>query len=263
MTKTISFVIPVYNEEKRLIKTFTALVNADIPHSLILEKIIFVNDGSSDSTLEMLNKFSSEVEKGTEAEVEIVYYEKNRGKGYAIRTGMTRSNSDYTLFFDADMATPLSELERFVPFMKAGRPVIIGTRKNGESTVVDHQPRFRELLGRVYTLFSQLILNTWVTDFTCGFKAFSREARIDIFSRGKIDRWGYDSEILFLARKLGYTVFEKAVVWSDDRDTKVKLSSAVFTSLAELFRIRLYELTGRYELGYARRLAARFGFAGN
>ena len=141
--------------------------------------------------------------------------------------------------------------------------MIIGTRKNGESTVVKHQPRFRELLGRAYTLLSQLILNTWVTDFTCGFKAFSREARVDVFTRSMIDRWGYDSEILYLSRKLGYNIVEKAVIWSDDSDTKVKLSKAVFTSLAELFRIRFYNITGRYEFGYARKLASRFGFAGN
>lgn len=263
MTKTISFVIPVYNEEKRLIKTATAIRNAVIPEYLKLEKIIFVDDGSVDATLELLYKFSEQIKNDTQAEVKVVSYKKNRGKGYAIKTGMAYSHSDYTLFFDADMATPLIELEKFVSFMKDNRPVIIGTRKNGESTVVKHQPRFRELLGRAYTLLSQLILNTWVTDFTCGFKAFSREARVDVFTRSMIDRWGYDSEILYLSRKLGYNIVEKAVIWSDDSDTKVKLSKAVFTSLAELFRIRFYNITGRYEFGYARKLASRFGFAGN
>jgi dolichyl-phosphate beta-glucosyltransferase len=263
MSKTISFVVPVYNEEKRLIKTATALRNAVIPEFLNLQKIIFVDDGSTDATLKLLYKFSEQIEDDTQAEVEVVSYKKNRGKGYAIKTGMAYSDSDYTLFFDADIATPLVELEKFVPFMKDNRPVIIGTRKNGESTVVKHQPRHRELLGRAYTLLSKLILNTWATDFTCGFKAFSREARVDVFSRSVIDRWGYDSEILYLARKLGYNIVEKAVIWSDDSDTKVKLSKAMFTSLAELLKIRLYDITGRYEFGYARKLASRFGFAGN
>ncbi len=263
MTKTISFVVPVYNEEKRLIKTTTALRNAVIPEFLKLEKIILVDDGSTDSTLELLYKFSEQIRIDTKAKVEVVSYKKNRGKGYAIKTGMSYSDSDYTIFFDADMATPLIELEKFVPFMKDNRPVIIGTRKNGESTVVKHQPRFREILGRAYTLLSQFILNTWVTDFTCGFKAFSREARVDVFTRSLIDRWGYDSEILFLSRRLGYNIVEEAVIWSDDSDTKVKLSKAILTSLSELFRIRFYDITGSYEFGYARKLVSRFGFAGN
>ncbi len=263
MTKTISFVIPVYNEEKRLIKTSTALKNVVIPPYLELEKIIFVNDGSKDYTLEVLRSIYQNIENGTGAEVKFVTYPKNRGKGYAIKTGMEHSDSDYTLFFDADMATPLTELEKLVPHMQANRPIIVGTRKNGESTVIKHQPRHREILGRAYTLLSQLILNTWVTDFTCGFKAFSREAKDDIFSRSKIDRWGYDSEILFLAGRLGYNIVEQAVAWSDDKDSKVKLSKAIFTSLADLIKIRVNELTGRYELGYARRLASRFGLATN
>ncbi len=261
MKKTISFVVPVYNEEKRLIKCIVALRNAVIPEPLILEKIIFVDDGSVDATYDLLYKFSSQVEKDTGAEVEIVSYGQNRGKGYAIKTGMSQSESDYTLFFDVDMATPLVELEKFVPLMEQNKPVIIGTRKNGESTVVNHQPRSRELLGRAFTLLSQTILNTWVTDFTCGFKAFSREARVDIFTRSMIDRWGYDSEIIFLARKLGYNIVERAVVWSDDSNTRVKLSKAVFTSLSELIRIRSYELGGKYGFGYAGRWAVRFRLA--
>lgn len=263
MTKTISYLIPVYNEEKRLIKSVVALRNATVPSELKLEKIIFVNDGSTDETYQLLCKFAEDIERDTGAKVELVTYQKNRGKGYAIRKGMEVSNSDYTLFFDADMATPLSELEKFVPYINSNEDVIIGTRKNGHSTVINHQPKIRERLGKVYTLLSQAILNTWVTDFTCGFKAFSRRAKIDIFSRGKIDRWGYDSEILYLAKELGYQINEKAVVWSDDRNSRVKISSAAVSSLIELLRIRFYGLSGRYNLGYARRLAAKFRFIGS
>ena len=162
MSKTITFVIPVYNEEKRIVKTVTALRNAVIPDLLNLEKIIFVNDGSTDNTLELLYKFSTLIAEDLNVPVQVLTYKENRGKGYAIKTGMSYSDSDYTLFFDADMATPLSELEKFVPFMRDNRPVIVGTRKNGESTVIDHQPLFRELMGKVFTLLSQLILNTWV-----------------------------------------------------------------------------------------------------
>lgn len=257
MNKTISFVIPVYNEEKRIVKTVTALRNAVVPEYLNLDKIIFVNDGSTDSTLELLYKFSNQIAEATGAPIQVLTYKENRGKGYAIKTGMSYSNSDYTLLFDADMATPLSELEKFVPLMKDNRPVIIGTRKNGESTVIDHQPRIRELMGRVFTLLSQIMLNTWVTDFTCGFKAFSKEAKKDVFDRSRIHRWGYDSEVLYLARRLGYNLTEKAVIWSDDKNTKVELFRAVFTSFSELIRIRFYTFAGIYNLK-----PARFGYIG-
>ena len=253
MTKTISFLIPLFNEEKRIYKSISALKNADIPQNLRLEKIIFVNDGSTDSTLELLLKNKDWLEEATGAVIEIISYPKNRGKGYAIKTGMAYSYSDYTLFFDADMATPLSELSKFEPFMTESKDVIVGTRKNGKSTVIRHQPKLRETLGRVYTLLSQVILNTWVTDFTCGFKAFSRRARIDIFSRAKINGWGYDSEVLYLGRKMGYELTEKAVMWSDDRNTRVKLTTAIFGSFAELLRIRFNDLVGIYNVGSALR----------
>ncbi|OGC46136.1 hypothetical protein A2V49_00245 [candidate division WWE3 bacterium RBG_19FT_COMBO_34_6] len=261
MTKTISFLIPVYNEEKRLIKTVTALKNVVIPVELKLQKIIFVNDGSKDNTLNLLIRFKNEIETATNADVDIVSYPKNKGKGYAIKTGMSNSDSDYTLFFDADMATPLTELSKFVPFIQDNTDVIVGTRKNGHSTVINHQPKIRELMGKVYTFLSQLILNVWITDFTCGFKAFSRLAKDEIFSRSTINRWGYDSEILFLAKRLGFLIVEKAVIWSDDRNTRVKLTSAVFTSFIELIKIRINEFAGRYNIGYFRKIVARFGLA--
>jgi dolichyl-phosphate beta-glucosyltransferase len=263
MDKTISFIIPLYNEEKRLYKTINALKSAMIPVGLVLEDIIFVNDGSSDDTEFIIKKYKPEIENSTNAQVKLVFYDQNMGKGYAIKTGMRNSKSDYTLFFDADMATPLKELNKFMPYISRGDNVIVGTRKNGESTVLKHQPKYREMLGRVFTLLSQVILNTWVTDFTCGFKAFSREARADIFSRSQINRWGYDSEILFLARKLDYKITEKAVLWTDDENTKVKLFKAIFTSFSELVRIRFYEFTGQYNLGYAKKLAKRLGVLGS
>ena len=263
MTKTISFVIPVYNEKNRIESTFTALKNAAIPELLKLEKIIFVNDGSTDNTLSILNSQKDEISKATGAEVVVLNYSKNRGKGYAVKTGMNYSNSDYTLFFDADISTPLNELKKFIPFIERGEDVIVGTRKNGESTVIVHQPRFREIMGKAYTFLSQLILDTWVTDFTCGFKAFSRRAKNEIFTRSVVDRWSYDSEILFIAKRLGYKLVEKAVLWSDDKDTRVNLFRAVFTSFADLLKIRINHLFGVYTFSKRPVYLTRIQVAGN
>lgn len=243
---SISFVIPVYNEEKRIEKTIKALKKGFNFEPLKLEKVIFVNDGSKDNTVSTIKPFVKGLEKVLKAKVEIISYSKNRGKGFAIKTGMLKANSDYNLFFDADMATPLDQIKKFIPFMEQGKDVIIGTRKNGHSTVINHQPLYRELLGKCFTLLSNVALNTWVTDFTCGFKAFSREAKNEVFKRSKIDRWSYDAEIMFLSRKLGYTIQEKAVTWSDDRNTKVKILKSIYTSLKELMQIRFYQINGQY-----------------
>lgn len=245
--KTLSFVIPVYNEEKRLEKTLQALGKGFDFNGINLKEIIFVNDGSTDKTVSMLKAECKKLEKATEARVNIISYQPNKGKGHAIRTGMLASTSDYTLFFDADMATPLSEFKKFIPFIKQGKPVIIGTRKNGESTVVKHQPFYRENMGKVFTLLANIILNTWVTDFTCGFKAFSYQAKEDIFQKSRVNGWGYDAEILFLAKKLGYEITEKAVVWSDDSRTRVNLIKDTVQSFKELIQIRLTNLSFSYQ----------------
>lgn len=236
--KTISFVIPVYNEEKRLKKAFNALEKGFSFAGIKLEKIIFVNDGSTDKTVLKIKAEKTILQKATKAKVEIVSYFRNMGKGYAVRQGMFASNSDYTLLFDVDMSTPLSEFGKFMPFIEKKIDVIVGTRKNGHSTVVKHQPLYRELLGKGFTLLSNTILNTWVTDFTCGFKAYSRYAKNEVFSRAFINRWGYDAENLFLARKLGFSIEEKAVKWTNDERTKVNLFRDLPQTLLDLFRIR-------------------------
>ncbi len=234
--KTISFVIPIYNEELRISKTFTALKKLSIPNGLKLEKVIFVNDGSKDQSVAKINKFRGKNKKIKN--IKLISYAQNKGKGYAVRAGMKESSSDYTLFFDADISTPLSEISKLVPFIKNDTQVIVGTRKNGHSTVIQHQPKLRELLGKGFTLISKTSLGLKGTDFTCGFKAFSKEAKDIIFAQAIIDGWGYDAEIIFLAQKYNLSVAEKAVIWSNDQNTKVKLYKAVPQTIKEIASIR-------------------------
>jgi dolichyl-phosphate beta-glucosyltransferase len=235
--KTLSFVIPVYNEEKRLPKTFSALSKFRAPEGLELQEVIFVNDGSRDATKRNIQDTATMLKKALGAKIKIVSYTQNKGKGYAVKQGMLNANSDYMLFFDADMSTPLSELNKFMPYIKMGKDVIIGTRKNGQSTVVVHQPKVRELLGKSFTLITKIALRLNVTDFTCGFKLFSKEAKDKIFKQCTINTWGYDAEILFLAKKLNFPIQEKAVLWSNDKNTKVKLYKAIPQTFMELFLI--------------------------
>lgn len=237
--KTISFVIPFYNEEKRIKKTIESLLKGFSFAGLKLEKVIFVNDGSKDNTEKIIHLYKKQLEKKLQAKIKIIKYKKNKGKGYAIKQGMLVSKSDYTLMFDVDMSTPLNQLKKFIPYIKKNYDLIVGTRKNGKSTVIKHQPLYREILGRGFTLLTNLILNTWVSDFTCGFKAFSKFAKNRIFEKTIINRWAYDAEALYLAKKMGLDIVEVPVLWKNDPDTKVDLAKDLPETFKDLLRIRL------------------------
>lgn len=243
---TISFVIPVFNEQKRLSKTFAALSHRELPRTLSLQSIIFVNDGSTDGTVRKINTWAKTLPKSLRLKVGVISYKNNRGKGYAIRQGMLASTADYTLFFDADMSTPLTELKKFAPFMEKKIDMIIGTRKNGKSTVIKAQPFYRRMLGKSFTSLANFLMQTTVTDFTCGFKAFSRQAKDTIFPLTKIDRWTYDAEIIFIGQKYSFPMKEVAVMWSNDDRSKVRIVKDITTTLYELFIIRMHSLGGRY-----------------
>lgn len=242
----LSIVIPIYNEALRLDKTFRALKKGFSSHGFKVKEIIFVNDGSTDSTQKIVKKWIAAKEISTP--VRLLSYKQNKGKGYAIRKGILSTHADYILCMDADMSTPLSQLKKMITPLKQGADIVIGTRKNGHSTVIKHQPIYRELLGRGFTLLSNVFLNTWITDFTCGFKIFSRSAANQIANRTQINRWGYDAEILFLATRLGFSINEVAVRWSHDEGSKVRLAVALPQTLTELFSIRIYQLTSSYNL---------------
>ncbi|PIP60402.1 hypothetical protein COX00_03465 [Candidatus Uhrbacteria bacterium CG22_combo_CG10-13_8_21_14_all_47_17] len=139
---------------------------------------------------------------------------------------------------DADMSTPIQEIEKFIPDMDVGHPVLIGTRKSRDALITQRQPLFRETLGKAYTLLARHILGVKVTDFTCGFKCFSAEAAQSIFSKAEIDRWSYDAELLFIAKNLKLSIREIPVIWHNDEDSRVRLSKDALSSLIDLFKIR-------------------------
>lgn len=247
MLKTLSIVIPVYNEEKRLSITLKNLKEDSLfLYGFKLREIIFVNDGSEDNSKVKIQKSKLELQKATGAKVKIISYQINRGKGYAVKRGMLASTSDYSLLSDADFSTPLSEIKKFTTLVKRGAKVVIGTRKNGKSTVKVAQPIHRQLLGHVFTYISKITLGSSVTDFTCGFKLFEKSAKQVIFSKARIERWGYDAEIIFLAEKFGYKVEEKAVVWRNEKGSRVNVLRDGLISFVELIKIRVNDFSNIY-----------------
>lgn len=226
----LSVIIPLYNEEKRiknLIKIYNFLKSIKISYELIL-----INDGSNDKTLAFLKKLPQKYK------YKLISYEINQGKGYAIKKGMLAANGKYRIFIDIDLSTPIEELNKFLPYLKKF-DIVIGSRKTKGSKLEKRQPYIRESLGKIFTFISQIFLELDISDFTCGFKCFSKKASKEIFNRQIIRRWGFDSEILFLAEKLNLKIKEVPVTWMDDPKSKVKFPQAIVSSLTDLIRIRL------------------------
>jgi dolichyl-phosphate beta-glucosyltransferase len=238
----LSIVIPAYNEEKRIGGTLEGMIDycRERPYAV---EIVVVDDGSADGTRQVAESYS-----GRGVEIQVISYTPNRGKGHAVRTGMLAARGSYALFADADMSTPIEMLERFEPLMAAGEDVIIGTRKVAQATVARHQPFYRESMGKVFTWLSNTVLRLDVSDFTCGFKCFSHKAVEPVFSRQTVWGWGYDTEIIYLATRLGFRISEVPVVWYNDEATRVRLWKHVFTSFAELMAIWNNGRKGRYAL---------------
>ena len=236
----LSIVIPAYNEEKRIGETLQKILEFIATKSFPAE-ILVVDDGSVDGTVDVVNSFSNE-----KIPLKVISYEKNRGKGYAIKTGMLAAGGEYALFTDADMSTPVEMLERFEPHMKEGVEVIIGTRKTAGAYVGKHQPLYRENMGKVFTWLSNRLLGLDTSDFTCGFKCFHRRTIEPVFGSQRISGWGYDTEIIFIARRKGFRIQEIPVSWFNDEATRVKLWKNVFTCLSELYQIRNNNRKGLY-----------------
>lgn len=231
--RSLTLVVPLYNEEKRFRQSFSTFrrLSKENPNW----QFIFVNDGSQDKTGKIVRKailgFSG---------MKLISYKRNRGKGYAIKQGMMLAKNKYILFSDIDFSTPLSELELFIPFIKKKADIIIGTRKVKGAVITRHQNASREWLGRQFTDIANLWLGMDISDYTCGFKLFRADKARELFRRQKINRWGFDAEILFLAQLYGFKIVEVPVTWRNDPMTRVKLARDIARSLWDLFRIRWY-----------------------
>ncbi len=229
----LSIVVPLYNEEKRLTKGFHEI------YSYLMNKpctweVILVDDGSQDRTYEMM----LELEKRYQG-VRTFTNKKNLGKGAAVRNGMLQARGEIILFTDIDLSVPIHYVDAFISKLSEGFDIAIGTRRAGDSIIERHQPWLREFMGRVYTALSNLILGIDFKDHTCGMKGFKKEACHALFKRQVLNRWAFDSEILFLSKRLGFRIAEVPVLWRDMPGTKVRRLKDAINSLLEIIRIRL------------------------
>ncbi len=236
MIPSLSIVIPAYNEERRLAATLERISGYLARQAPAFAEILVVDDGSRDRTAEVAAAFPH---------VRVLRNPGNRGKGYSVRHGMLEARGEWTLFTDADLSTPMEELEKLWAAAREGAAVVIGSRALDRTLIGVHQPYLRETSGRVFNLFMRLVTGLPFSDTQCGFKLFRSSAARKIFARQSLDGFGFDVEVLFIARRLGYSVAEVPVRWNDVAGTKVSLVRGMKAFLDPLC-IRWNQLTGRY-----------------
>lgn len=240
--KFLSVIIPLYNEERRLINLLE--IYNYLNNQKYSWEIILINDGSKDKTKKIASRM---IKYNSFKNIILISYEKNRGKGFAIKNGMLKAIGEHRLFIDIDLSTPVKEIKKILFFAKKF-DIVIGSRKRSGAKVIKHQPIIREVLGKEFTRISQKFLGLKVTDFTCGFKCFSAKSAEKIFLIQRIERWGFDAEILFLAQKINIPIKEVAIIWKNDSETKVKLPKDIIISFVDLFKIRYFAFRNLYPI---------------
>jgi dolichyl-phosphate beta-glucosyltransferase len=237
---TYSIVIPAYNESQRLGATLEKVL-AYVRQQRWDAEIIVVNDGSRDNTAEIVRAFAN-----NHSTVRLVENPGNRGKGYSVRNGILNSHGDIVVFSDADLSSPIEEMPKLLEALATGADIAIGSRWLRAELQTQRQSLHRQLFGRVFNLLLRIILGLQFKDTQCGFKAFTRRAAQTILPQQRIERWGFDPEILFLARKFGFRVVEVPVRWGHSGGTRINPLVDGARMFQEMFRIRWYDLTGKY-----------------
>lgn len=236
----LSIIIPAFNEERRIMRTLE-MIDRYFDKSGITREIIVIDDGSTDNTAGLVGAMSARI-RG----LNVVRYDRNRGKGYAVRTGIEKSRGKYVLFADADNSTPIEEFEKFYPLLKR-HEVVIGSRYAAGSDVAVKQPNYRVILGRLGNFLIRAFVLDDISDTQCGFKAFQHNAAKDIFSRIKVDHFGFDIEVLAVARMLHYSICEVPISWYNAPESRVRPIKDALRTFFELVYIKLNLWGGRYE----------------
>ncbi len=239
----LSVVIPAFNEERRIRQTLEEtdkyLKRQNYPY-----EIIVVDNGSNDKTCDVVKEYQESRIKNL---IRLCLSKSIGAKGSAVKLGiLDYAHGDFVIFMDADNATPISEIERFWPHFDAGYDVVIGSRALDPSLVSIKQTFKRQILGKLSHLLIRFVLLPGIHDSQTGFKGFTRAAAKEIFSSVTIPGWGFDFEVLAIARRRGYRIKEVGVVWKDRPGTHVPLKAFV-ESLSDLFKIRFDVWTGKYD----------------
>lgn len=252
----VSVVIPAYNEERRLPHTLQR-VNAYLAAQNYPAEILVVDDGSTDGTTRVVETFAQQ-----HPTVRLLKND-HRGKGYTVRTGMLAAHGHIVLFSDADLSTPIEELEKLMPWFERGYEIVIGSRE-GVGAQRIKEPFYRHIMGRAFNFVVQLLTVRGIQDTQCGFKAFRDDVAQDIFSRmllygdnakqvsgGMVT--AFDVEALFIGHKAGYRIKEVPVQWRYGTETKVNPLKDSYRNFCDVVRVRWNDVRGLYNLPHTSR----------
>src|SRR4030066_1959136 len=229
----LSIIIPAYNEEALIEKTLND-VTLYLEKSGFSYEIIVVCDGCKDKTALLAGEIAKKNNR-----VSVIDRKVNRGKGYSVKQGCLDASGDYVIFTDADLSTPIDEIEKLLKWLQEGYDIAIGSRGLKESDIQIRQPWYRETMGKIFNLFVQAIAIRGISDTQCGFKGFKRDVAKDVFKRQTINGFGFDVELLYIARRLGYKIREVPVRWLNRAASRVNPLVHPIQMLFDLIKIRI------------------------
>lgn len=236
---SLSIIIPAYNEERRLPRTLAAIAQWVAEWRQPVE-VIVVENGSTDRTAAVVTEF-----RRTHPYVWLIEG-LPAGKGGAVRTGMLAAGGARRFLCDADLSMPIGDLAKFLSPEVSGAPVLVGSREAPGARRIG-EPRRRHVMGRVYNWLVRLIALPGIADSQCGFKLFTATAAEYVFPRARLAGWGFDVEVLYLARKGGFAIREIPIEWHYNADSRVRPIHDSLSMLRDLFRIRYYDCRGWYD----------------
>jgi dolichyl-phosphate beta-glucosyltransferase len=235
-----SIIIPAYNEAARVGATLEKVL-AYVAEQGWDAEVIAVNDGSRDNTAEVIRDYAAKNPR-----LRLLENPGNRGKGYSVRNGMLHAHGEILLFSDADLSSPIEEAVKLLAAIAHGADIAIGSRWLRSDLQTQRQPFYRQLFGRIFNGILRITLGLSFKDTQCGFKAFTRRAAMTIFPLQKIERWGFDPELLYLARKFRFKVAEVPVSWAHSEGTRISPLRDGTKMFLEMLEIRWNALSGKY-----------------
>lgn len=238
----LSVIIPARNEVKRLPLTLLDIDRHLSKADFSYEIIVVVNGAPTDGTDELVERFTAIV-----SNLRVIALTEMERKGWAVKTGMLAARGKLRIFMDADNSTSIDQFEKMLPYFKEGYDVVIGSRAVRGAKLEPPQPLIRQIPGRLGNLFIQALLLPGIWDTQCGFKAFSEEAAMKIFPSQRINGWGFDVEILSLAKRMGFKIKEMPVLWVNDIFSHVT-SMAYLQVLWETIKVRFWLWRNTYNL---------------
>ena len=235
MSFSLSVVIPAFNEEESISKTLDNIASFLSLQNFNYE-VIVVDDGSTDNTNELIR---------TRNDIQLITLEKNKGKGFAVKTGVLKSKKDFILFMDADHAVPINYIVNFRDLMSRF-DIVIGSKYLGQN---EPYPFYRKFMGRVFSSLKYIITGLNIKDTQCGFKLFKKELAKELFGLSQITGWCFDVEILLLAQKKGYRIREFPIKLSEiNAQSNISILNSGTQMFVDLFKLRNKFNRGDYDL---------------